>query len=95
MVSIHIEVGMFQRWTLYNRKVDLHPPEVEDIIKRILNREKIKYSDDELGYLKIAAMSNMEFDQLRDFRRRTGFDTQVVGFCRSIGLPADYHTPKA
>jgi hypothetical protein len=91
--GIVVEVGMFQSWTLDRRGIDLNPIILEDIIKRILDREKTKYSNEEMGLIKMMAISNMEFEQMREFRKKTNFDGQVVGFCRSIGLPSEFCTP--
>jgi len=91
--GIVVEVGMFQSWTLDRRGIDLNPIILEDVIKRILDREKTKYSSEELGLIKMMAVSNMEFEQMREFRKKTNFDSQVVGFFRSIGLPPEFYTP--
>ncbi len=91
--QIMIEIGMFQSWTLENRRIDLNPNDLEMIIKRIFDREKLAYSDQEVTGLKFMVMSNLEFEQLRQFRKQTNFDGQVVGFCRSINLPPQFYTP--
>jgi len=88
-----MEVGMFQSWTLDNRKIDLSPEILEDIIKRILDREKFSYTSEESTGLKFMAMSNTDFVQLRKFRSDTNFDSQIIGFCRSINLPVGFYTP--
>lgn len=91
--GILVELGMFQSWTLDNRGVDLGAVILEHIIKKILDRENVKYSDDEVTGLKFMALSNMEWEQLRDFRRKTNFDSNVAGFCKSINLPSEFYTP--
>ena len=91
--GILIEVGMFQSWTLDNRGVDLDSVILESIIKKILDRESVKYTNEEVGIMKLMALSNTEFDQLRAFRKKTNFDINVSGFCRSINLSAEFYTP--
>ena len=91
--GILMEVGMFQCWTLDNRGMDLNSVILEQIIKKILDRENVKYTSEEAGVMKLMAMSNMDFDQLREFRKKTNFDSNVSGFCRSINLSSEFYTP--
>ena len=91
--GILMEVGMFQCWTLDNRGMDLNSVILEQIIKKILDRQNVKYTSEEAGVMKLMAMSNMDFDQLREFRTKTNFDSNVSGFCRSINLSSEFYTP--
>lgn len=93
MGGIMIEVGMFQSWTLDNRRVYLDPNTLESVIKRILERENLKFSDEQVMMMKLMFASEIEFEQYREFRRKTNFDSKIAGFCKSINLPKEFHTP--
>jgi hypothetical protein len=93
MWGISMEVGMFQSWTLDHQGKDLSPVILEDIIKKILDRENFKYTNKEVMLIWSLAMSNTDLDQLSDYRRKTNFDSNVSGFCKSINLSAEFYTP--
>lgn len=93
MGLISIEVGMFQSWTLDHRGTDLSPVILEQIIKKILDRENFKYTNKHISIIQLLAISNTDLDQLSDYRRKTNFDSNVSGFCKSINLSAEFYTP--
>lgn len=83
---ISVELSMFLRWVEDNRHRMLTPPEVEDIAKRILDRENYKHGQQELFGLVALAMAS-DVKRIDEFRKRTGFDAKITGFCTSIGIP--------
>ena len=86
MAGIAIETAMFMRWmgTHGNRK--LTPPEVNDIVRGILERENLKFTAGEQSFLVLSA-STHEAETIDKFRNKFGFDETVEGFCKSIGIP--------
>ena len=85
-----IEIGMFQSWTIENHKRDLLPEELDLVITGILEREEVAYTSDEAMALRFMTLANMDWDQMKEFRKKTGFDLQIKGFCKSINLPSSY-----
>jgi len=84
--GIVLEVGMFQSWLIDHRGVDLKAAEVGQLILKILEREKLSYTQDQATAMKYMAMANTDFDLLRKIRVETKFDMKVSGFCQSIGI---------
>lgn len=84
--GIILEVGMFQSWLIDHRSVNLKPAEVGQLIIKILEREKLSYTQDEATAMKYIALANIDFDLMREIREKTKFDMKVSGFCQSIGI---------
>jgi hypothetical protein len=83
--NISIEIAMFMRWMETNRRRMLLPPEVMDIAKRILDRENLKYGEQELFSL-VALATASDIARIDEFRKKSGFDQTIAGFCSSIGI---------
>jgi hypothetical protein len=84
--GIAIETSMFMRWIEEKRRRMLSSDEVNDIVQRILEREKLKFTAEE-KFLIVGSAITMENEPIDDFRKRSGFDNKVEGFCKSIGIP--------
>jgi len=82
---IGIELGMFMRWMEENRHHMLLPPEAKDIARRILDRENLKYTENDLFMIVASAMTH-DMKRIDEFRKKTEFDKTIDGFCRSIGI---------
>jgi len=88
--NILVEVGMFQSWTLDNKRKDLDIDELNAVIRGVINREKIRASDNQIQAIVSMCIMNTDLSKMEQFRRQTGFDQQVAGFCDSVGLPSSY-----
>ena len=84
------EIGMFQSWYLDFKHTDLSSEEINMILKRIIERENLNVSKDELFMMQMLTIGN-ELDAWTELRAKTGFDRQVAGFCRSINIPEAYY----
>lgn len=83
--NIAIELAMFMRWSESTCHRMLSPPQAMDIAKRILDRENLKYGQKELVAISALAMGS-DFARVDEFRKKTGFDRTITGFCASIGI---------
>jgi hypothetical protein len=93
MSMIMVEIGMFQSWTLDNRQTYFDPDFAVSVIMRILERENLKYTEMQVMTMRLMFVSDIEFEQYRELRRRYNFDSKIEGFCRSINLSREYYTP--
>jgi hypothetical protein len=82
---ISVELSMFMRWVEDNCGRMLNPEEAEAIAKRILNRESFKFGKNELLQITSLAFAS-DVNRINDFRKKTNFDDNIDGFCRSIGM---------
>lgn len=80
-----IELSMFMRWVEDNCGRMLNPEEAEAIAKRILNRESFKFGKKELSQITSLAFAS-DVNRISDFRKKSNFDDNIDGFCRSIGM---------
>ncbi len=83
--TIAIELGMFMRWMEENHHHMLWPPEAKDIARRILDRENFKHTENDLFTI-VALATASESKKIDQFRKITGFDGKIDGFCNSIGI---------
>src|SRR5256885_7301867 len=85
LAMMSIELAMFIQWIKDNRGRKLKREEAQDIARRILDREKIKYGQqDPVQIAKLAFASDAT--KVNEFRKQTQFDVTVEGFCQSIGI---------
>ncbi len=84
------EIGMFQSWHLDNKRADLSFEQINMILKRIIEREKVDATKEQFSMLELLTIGN-DVDAWTELREKTGFDKQVAGFCRSINLPETYY----
>jgi hypothetical protein len=83
---ISIELAMFMRWIESDRQRMLLPNEVTDIAKKIFKREHLSFSEKDLFHVATLAMAS-DPAKIDAFRKQTGFDSAIEGFCKSIGIP--------
>ena len=91
IVGIALEISMFDSWSTDHGFVGVDDSNREMFIERILKREGLNASDDEKSTISMGVLMNYDFDLLREYRQKTNFDRQIVGFCKSIDLPRSYY----
>ena len=84
------EIGMYQNWYVDTKREDLSFEQINMILKRIIEREKVNVSKEQFSMLEILTIGN-DLDAWTELRIKTGFDKQVAGFCRSINLPETFY----
>lgn len=82
---IAIELSMFMRWVEDNRGRMLNAEEIELIASKILERESFSYEKETLQTISLLALAG-DVKMVDAMRTKTGFDTKVDGFCKSIGI---------
>jgi len=91
IVGIALEISMFDSWSMDHGFAGVDDSNREMLIERILRREGLNASDDEKSMISMGILMNYDFDVLREYRQKTNFDRQIVGFCNSIDLPRSYY----
>jgi hypothetical protein len=91
IVGIALEISMFDSWSIDHGFCGVQDSDREMFIERILKREGLSASEDEKSMISMGVLMNHDFNLLKEYRKKTHFDQQVVGFCRSINLPERYY----
>ena len=88
--GISLEVAMYDWWCISNGHNSILTVEVEqadDIIARILKRENLPAdAPNAVFMIKMGALA-MDIDQLQKRYDQQDIESQVPGFCSSIGIP--------
>jgi len=82
---ISIEISMFMRWMETQKNRMLSPDELHDIAERILRREGLKESQEDLDFIVNMSICS-DVDDINKMRKQTNFDAKVIGFMNSIQL---------
>jgi hypothetical protein len=91
IVGIALEVSMFDSWSIDNGFGGLSKEDKAMFIERILKRENLAASSDEISMISLGISMNYDLETLREYRIKTNFDNQVTGFCNSINLPTKFY----
>lgn len=91
IVGIALEISMFDSWSMDHGFEGVNDSNRDMLIARILKREGLTASDDEKSMISMGFLMNSDFDLLREYRKKTNFDHQIIGFCKSIDLPRSYY----
>jgi hypothetical protein len=91
IVGIAMEISMFDSWSIDNGFGGINDSDRIMFIERILNRENLSATDEEKSTISLGISMNFDLSLLKEYRVKTNFDKQVVGFCRSIDLPLKYY----
>jgi hypothetical protein len=83
--NLAIETSMYLCWCEDNRGGTLSPDKIKQVVIGILDRENCKYSDVDIVAISGVAIT-MDREQVKAFREKSGFDQQINGFEKSIGL---------
>ena len=100
-LEIAFEICMLNSWTFDNRGAYLPHDDLRMIAQKILERKGLPAGEVEVEWIFIFMIEFESRDMLasagagiQDARQRAKFDAQVQTFCRNIGLPERYYTPK-
>jgi hypothetical protein len=91
IVGIAMEISMFDSWSIDNGFGGINESDRTMFIERILKRENLSTTDDDKSMISMGISMNYDLRMLREYRAKTNFDSQVIGFCRSIDLPAKFY----
>jgi hypothetical protein len=91
IVGIALEISMFDSWSIDHGFGGVEESDRDMFISKILRREGLTASNDEKSMISLGILMNYDLSTLRDYRQKTNFDRQVVGFCKSIDLPQSYY----
>ena len=91
IVGIGLEISMFDSWSIDNGFGGLSEEDKTMFIERILRRENLSASSDEKSMIGLGISMNYDLDTLSEYRIKTNFDKQVIGFCNSINLPTKFY----
>ena len=85
MGKIALELSMYKEWLWEHRGRGLMHSDAQDIARRILTRENFKIEEQHLFWIANMA-ADFDTEKVNAFRKQTGFDSTIDGFCTSIGI---------